>query len=183
MSGARLLAESADGGVMVSICGDAPDALELDAPSGVLTEERLACIRDHKTELLTILRAEKNVHDDAATSPPYTAAERRLMSKVPNPLRATVDIIKTTFADTGGVTVLDVRRDRTWSRRQAARLIRDARRVGDHGRAVALRDAWRERVAICEIDGGLVLADAERVAFEEVRRELNSGGPDSEVSQ
>ena len=54
-------------------------------------------------------------------------------------------------------------------RDHAARLIRDARRGGDIGRAAALLDAWRERLAICTMDGAIPLADAERVALDELR--------------
>ncbi len=54
-------------------------------------------------------------------------------------------------------------------RGEAARLIRDARRGGDIGRAAALLDAWRERLAICTMDGAIPLADAERVALDELR--------------
>jgi hypothetical protein len=53
-------------------------------------------------------------------------------------------------------------------RRAAATLIRGARRRGDTGEAVALRDAWRERVAICTVDGGLSEGEAQEVAAEEL---------------
>ncbi len=53
-------------------------------------------------------------------------------------------------------------------RREAARLIREARQDGNNGRATALLDQWRERLAIC-IDGGLSLAEAEQVAVTELR--------------
>ncbi len=55
------------------------------------------------------------------------------------------------------------------ARDEAARLIRDARRGGDNGRAAALRDAWRERLASCTIDGELPQADAEAIALDELR--------------
>ena len=55
------------------------------------------------------------------------------------------------------------------ARDEAARLIRDARRGGDIGRAATLLDAWRERLAICTMDGAIPLADAERVALDELR--------------
>jgi len=58
----------------------------------------------------------------------------------------------------------------TTVRIQVAGLIRDARRCSDRGFAVALRDAWRERVAICEIDGGLPLERTESVALDELKR-------------
>lgn len=58
-------------------------------------------------------------------------------------------------------------------RQQAADLIRQARRA-DHGRAVAMRDAWAERMAICTIDG-MSEADAERVALAELAGMVTGG--------
>ena len=52
-------------------------------------------------------------------------------------------------------------------RTEAARMLRQVRRAGDSELAIALRDAWRERVAICEIDGGLSREDAEAEALTE----------------
>ena len=46
-------------------------------------------------------------------------------------------------------------------------MIREARGA-DPNQAVALRDAWRERLAICTIDGGVPEADAERIALAEL---------------
>ena len=67
------------------------------------------------------------------------------------------------------MTVEKVRPFKSAARDGAARLIRDARRGGDDGRAVALRDAWRERLAICTMDGNLPVRDAEGVALNELR--------------
>ena len=53
-------------------------------------------------------------------------------------------------------------------RLQAAELIREARRAGDRGRAIAMRDTWRERLAICEIDGSLPTEDAQRISLKEL---------------
>jgi hypothetical protein len=50
-----------------------------------------------------------------------------------------------------------------------AKAIRDARATGNHDRAIALGDAWRERIAICIVDGGLGIAEAEMVASEEIQ--------------
>ena len=58
-------------------------------------------------------------------------------------------------------------------RDKAARLIREARRNGSHEFAAVLRDAWRERVAICEIDGGLSVEAGEAVAEKEIRNMLD----------
>lgn len=33
---------------------------------------------------------------------------------------------------------------------------------------MALRDAWQERLAVCTMDGEIPLADAERVALDEL---------------
>ena len=51
---------------------------------------------------------------------------------------------------------------------QVARLIYDARRNAKRDLAVALRDAWRERIAICTTDGGLTIKEAEGVAVNEL---------------
>ena len=68
-----------------------------------------------------------------------------------------------------GATLVDIWRDPTCPpRKTAARLIRHARRAGDHEHAVSLRDAWQERVAICTIDGELNQVDAEQIALREV---------------
>ena len=99
----------------------------------------------------------------------YTGRELGLLADATPAMRATVDTIKTAFADWCGVEVVDVRPDPNWPRRQAARVIRQARRVGDRDRAISMRDGWRERVAICCEHGGLSEAEAEGVALQEVR--------------
>lgn len=53
------------------------------------------------------------------------------------------------------------------ARHRAALLIRAARRQGS-ARAIELRDAWRERLAICSIDGGLPTHEAEQIALIEL---------------
>ena len=101
----------------------------------------------------------------------YTVTECHLLADASSSMRATVDGIKREFVDWCGVEVVACGLDPTWSpRRHAARVIREARRVGDRDRAVSLRDGWRERVAICMIDGGLSEREAEQVAVGEVRR-------------
>ena len=55
---------------------------------------------------------------------------------------------------------------------RTAQLIRDARRI-DAGRAVAMRDAWRERLAICTVDGGLTSEDAEEICLAELEMMLH----------
>ncbi len=54
----------------------------------------------------------------------------------------------------------------------AARLLGDARGAGELDLAVALRNAWRERMAICEIDGGLTQRHAEQVAASNLKEVL-----------
>ncbi len=80
-----------------------------------------------------------------------------------------VEAVKDIFADLGAtvVKVESVDSVRAAARRRAAQLIREARRI-DPGRAVAMRDAWRERVATCMIEGGLPLAAAEKIALDQV---------------
>ena len=69
-----------------------------------------------------------------------------------------------------GATLVDIWHDPAAApRRSAARLIRHARRAGDHEHAVSLRDAWQERVAICTIDGELDQVDAEQIALREIQ--------------
>ena len=99
----------------------------------------------------------------------YTGRELGLLTGASPAMRESIDKIKSTFSDLGGATLIDVRPDPTWPpRRHAARAIRQARRSGDKDRATALRDGWHERVAVCVVDGGLRLEDAERVAVGEV---------------
>lgn len=92
------------------------------------------------------------------------------MDGCPAAILATVDAAKRTFAPPGSVAVQAVVTFKSAARDGAARLIRDARRSGDDGRAVALRDAWRERLAICTVDSDLSTRDAEAVALDELRR-------------
>ena len=71
--------------------------------------------------------------------------------------------------------LLAVRRRLTQTpRSRAAKLIREARRDGNRELAAILRDAWRERIAICEIDGGLSTEAAEEVAGKNIQSVLDS---------
>ena len=56
-----------------------------------------------------------------------------------------------------------------------ATLIRQARRARDLDLSIALRDAWRERLAICEIDGGVRIEHAEEIALEELQKIVARG--------
>lgn len=90
-----------------------------------------------------------------------------------------VSAVKDAFADCGATVVsVDAAHGRGgWTRRRAAELIRDARRHeirGRAGEAVAMRDAWRERLAVCTIDGGLTEDHVEQVALDELETTLYS---------
>ena len=80
-----------------------------------------------------------------------------------------VAAVKDSFADMGAtlVSVEMVHGQGGATRSRVARLIREARGANPSG-AMALRDAWRERLAICTIDGGMPEADAERIALAEL---------------
>lgn len=90
-----------------------------------------------------------------------------------------VSAVKDAFADFGAtvVSVESAYGRGGWTRRRVAELIRDARRReirGRGGEAVAMRDAWRERLAVCTIDGGLTEDHAEQVALDELEIMLYS---------
>lgn len=86
-----------------------------------------------------------------------------------------VSAVKDTFADFSAtvVSVESAHGRGGWTRRRAAELIRHARRReirGQVGEAVAMRDAWRERLAVCIIDGVLAEDHAEQVALDELEK-------------
>ena len=85
-----------------------------------------------------------------------------------------VSAVKEAFADFGAtvVSVESSHGGRGWTRRRAAELIRDTRRQSA-SRAVAMRDAWAERLAVCTIDGGLSEDRAAQVALAEVENMLH----------
>lgn len=195
MTAADLLHELADAGVLVSIAPDDPDGLDVDGSAAVLTADRLTRLRACKPDVLAILRANNAPpptlgeptslhHAESRVSPVASVSDQgkglwredelaqlaRAGTTLTNlPL---VVAVKEIFADMGA-TVVSVKRGRRWIRRWAARLIRDARRI-TAGRAVAVRDAWRERVAICTVDGRLIIEDAESVALTELKTMLPS---------
>ena len=89
-----------------------------------------------------------------------------------------VSAVKDAFADDsgGGATVVSIEAARGrggWTRRQVAELIRHARRHRA-GKALAMRDAWAERLAVCTIDGGQTDDGAEQVALAELKNFLLS---------
>ncbi len=160
-----LLVELARRGIELRAAGDRLRYRPRSAMTPGLAE-RLAA---HRGDLLAILTAaDLAAGDTAAPVPTYTPQERRLLDGCPAAALAAVNAAKRTFAPLGGVTVQAVVTFKSAARDGAARLIRDARRSGDGGRAVALRDAWRERLAVCTVDGDLSIRDAEAVALDEL---------------
>lgn len=138
-------------------------------PRSAMTPDLADRLTAHRGDLLAILAAaDLAVSDTAAPAPTYTPQERRLLADCPAAALAAVNAAKRTFAPLGRVTVQAVVPFKSAARDGAARLIRDARCGGDVGRAVALREAWRERLAICTVDGDLSIRDAEAVALDEL---------------
>jgi hypothetical protein len=56
---------------------------------------------------------------------------------------------------------------------EAEAIMRHVRACGDDDLAEAMAEAWEERLAICTVDGGLTLAEAEAVALEQLRNILD----------
>ena len=138
-------------------------------PRSAMTPDLADRLAAHRGDLLAILAAADLAADDrAAPAPTYTAQERRLLDDCPAAALAAVDVTKRIFARLGGATVEAVVPFKSAARDGAARLIRDARRSGDDGRALALRAAWRARLATCIEDGALSIRDAELVAQREL---------------
>jgi len=162
---AVLLVELARRGIKLSAAGD---RLRF-RPRSAMTPDLAERLTAHRGELLAILTA---ADGEAAPAATYTAEERRLLAGCPAATLAAVDAAKRAFAPVGGVTVEAVAPFKSAARDGAAWLIRDARRGGNPGKAVALRDAWQERLAICTIDGGLSMRDAERVALDDLELPL-----------
>ena len=139
-------------------------------PRSAMTPDLADRLTAHRGDLLAILAAaDLAASDTAAPAPTYTPQERRLLDGCPAAALAPVDAAKRAFAPLGGVTVEAGVPFKNAARDGAARLIRDARRGGDYGQAVALRDAWRKRLAICTVDGDLSIRDAEAVAQSELQ--------------
>lgn len=84
-------------------------------------------------------------------------------------LEAIIAAAAAAFAESGGVE-LRTPKGNGWARRGAAEILRRMRRWGDLSAAVAARDAWRERVAIATIEGGIPEARAEAMALKELER-------------
>ena len=164
-------------------------------PRSAMTQELAARIKANKAELLALLQrndpltaTDKTPTPQRANSPHGTISgvlsvlsvseqgkglwceeELGLLAhaeKTPSdlPLAAAV---KDSFADMGATVVSVEVAHGGVSRSRVARMIREARGA-DPNQAVALRDAWRERLAICTIDGGMPEAEAERIALAEL---------------
>lgn len=163
---AVLLVELARRGIELRAVGDRLRYRPRSAMTPVLADRLTA----HRGDLLAVLAAADDAADrchsgDATT---YTPEERRLLAGCPATTLAAVDAAKRAFAQVGGVTVEAVAPFKSAARDGAARRMRDARRGGDDERAVALRAAWRERLAICTMEGDLPVRDAERIALDEL---------------
>lgn len=141
----------------------APGGLLRYRPRSAMTPDlaaRLAMYRDN-------VRAALAAGPDAV--PDWTAEERRRLAGCPPRVVELVETAKAVFAPLGGVEVVDVRPFKSEARDDAARLIREARARPDREAAVAMRDAWRERLAICTVDGELSIREAEAVALDELQ--------------
>lgn len=149
--------------VTVKIAAHDAGTLQIDAPEGVIDDELRGHLRRWKPALLDRLRPRPKVN----TPPMFTPGEAMMLEGAPPALRASVEAIKSAFAGVG-VELLSVTRDPTWPRHRIADAIRAARRHGDHDRATAIRDGWRERVAVCMIDGGTSRRRAEAIAADEM---------------
>lgn len=81
--------------------------------------------------------------------------------------------VKDAFGEFGATVVSITTKHRRGgrARRLAGQLIREARRR-DRREAVAMRDAWAERLAVCTIDGGFTEDHAEQVALKELQNML-----------
>ena len=130
-------------------------------PRSAMTPDLARRVVAHRSDLLAIL-------EEADGTVTYTDAERQLLGDRSASVIVAVDEAKRAFRVIGGVTVTSVVPFKSRARDTAARLIRDARGADD-GRAVALRDAWRERLAVCTMDGELSERDAETVAAKELK--------------
>jgi len=135
------------------------------SPARAMSDDLLAAIRAHKRDVLDLL-AEATPDIDPTPGPdtppehlPTVQAVRSAFARfdcqiiraerLPDPLP------DTTLPDAP-------------PRLAVARLIRSVRRV-EPGRAIALRDTWRERIAICIIDAGMSQRSAEAIALTELK--------------
>jgi TubC N-terminal docking domain len=156
-------------GVMVEVIGD---RLKIDAPAGVITEDQRQALRVSKPAIIKLLTttttdAPRSTQTTTATTPAssWDAKDRKALTTIKPGLRAAVDLIAEVF---GSVSIEAIEGDGSMSPRQrAAAAMRQVRQT-DRPRARALRDGWRERLAICIVDGGIDEHDAEKIAADEL---------------
>ena len=147
-----ILAELRAAGAVVRAVGD---KLHIDAPKGTLSPALLDRIKASKADMLAALK---------------TQPAGRLPVRCPAGLRMAVEAVQQTFADMGGATLVSMTTSPNEARQRAGAAIRQARRRGQRDRAIALRDSWAERLAVCTVAGGLNQSEAERTAAEEVEQ-------------
>lgn len=133
-------------------------------PASAVPPELVKLIKAHKPELLAVLHAAQG------DGPAWSAAERRLMQGASAELWGAVNRVK---AGLGGAEVVRVESPR----QHLAELIRDARRNGDHDRALNLREAWQERAGIMEHDGEQTRTQAEAHAVADTIRVAYGDAP------
>lgn len=168
---AALLAELTAQGIELQARGDRL----CFRPRKAMTPQLVARVKAHKPELLALITNTKTPAGDSAsvgfgcgdrgdvlTAASYTTDETKLLADAPAGLRATVGAVMDVF----GGHVVEVRTPR----QHLADLILGARRRGDHARALDRREAWRERRAIIQFDGGLPRPQAEANAVADLLR-------------
>lgn len=149
-------------------------AIDLDGPDDVLTDDVLVRVRKHKPALLRLLvegddsppivRTALAAFPDAVVEPdPPT--DRYSASNIPPFAPSYVQIGVDTPAD---------RYTATNPARQPVIDLLHPVEQADPDRARDLADAWMERIAICEIDGGLSPEEAEAIALAEISDQVCS---------
>ncbi len=166
-------------------------------PRSAMTPDLAERIKAYRPELLVMLsdttpttrnqnathEAESGVSSVMSVSEPskalWSEGELAMLGragKTPGDLPLLMDM-KDTFAEFGA-TVVSVTTNQYGrgghARRLAGKLIRTARQR-DRGEAVAMRDAWAERLAVCTFDGGFSEDHAEQVALNELQNMLFFG--------
>lgn len=168
----------------------ADDGKLLFRPRSAMTPDLAERIKTHRPALLVMLfdttapalppnaphEAESGVSSVLSVSEPSKAlwSEDELAmldraGKTPADLHLLAEM-KDVFAEFGA-TVVSIATEYGrggHARRLAGQLIRKTRRQ-DRGKAVAMRDAWAERLAVCTIAGGFSEDHAEQVALNELQ--------------
>ena len=155
-----IIVDAARAGVLLYLAGDALRFKALGRMPADLSER----IKASKAAVLALLRSSPDKSPDA--QPDAADAPRGKPADLLGTLR---DAMAPWTLE-----VVSVRPDPTWPRNRAARLIREARRRQGRDRAITLRDAFTERVAICTIDGGQDQRQAERIAVHEIESRCQS---------